>query len=127
MIVPLYSKLQSFSEMATQLTATLATVPPAPLSHPVPMELDPQEDKSRDLRDLEFLRENPKKFFEVAAIERDVTVLVGQLPTKISTVDAYKAVAELAMTHKTVTEMSDPDKPDVSRGTKIASRFQGHL
>lgn len=123
MNVPLYFKLQPFSEMATQLTAKLATVPTAPLSHPVPMELDPQEDKSRDLRDLEFLRENPKKFFEVVAIERDVAALAAQLPTKISTADAYRAVAELAMTHKTLTVMSDPNRPDVSRGTKIASRL----
>ena len=107
--------------MANQLTAQFATVPTAPLSHPVPMELDAQEDKSRDQRDLDFLRENREKFFEVAAIERDVAALAAQLPTKVNTADAYRAVAELAMTHESLKKMSDPDKPDVTRSTKIAS------
>ena len=107
--------------MANLLAAQVATMPPAPLSYPVPMDLDAQEDKSRDQRDLDYLQENPEKFEEVAAIKRDVAALAAQLPTKVNTADAVRAIAELAMTHKSLKTMSDPDKPDVTRGIKVAS------
>ena len=110
-----------FQRMANLLAAQVATVPPAPLSYPVPMHLDAQEDKTRDQRDLDYLQENPEKFEEVAAIKRDVAALAAQLPTKVNTADAVRAIAELAMTHKSLKTMSDPAKPDVTRGIKVAS------
>ena len=104
--------------MAQQLTAKIATLPTAPLSHSVPMELDVQEEKSRDQRDVEFLRE---KFLEVASIESDVATLAAQLPTVVDTSEAYKAVAELAIMHDTLKARADPDKPDATRDAKIAA------
>ena len=101
--------------MANLLAAEVATMPPPPLSHPVPMDLDAQEDK-RDQRDLEYLLDNPKKFEEIAAIRRDIASLAGQLPTKVTTTDAIRAVGELGMAHKSIKTLADPAKPDVTRG-----------
>ena len=87
-----YSRLfQSFSEMAQQLTAKVAALPAAPLAHPAPMDLDAQEEVSRDKRDMDFLRE---KFSEVASIESDVAALAAQLPTVVDSSEACKAVAD---------------------------------
>ena len=114
-----YSRLfQSFSEMAQQLTAKVAALPAAPLAHPAPMDLDAQEEVSRDKRDMDFLRE---KFSEVASIESDVAALAAQLPTVVDSSEACKAVAELALMHDTLKAMADPDTPDATRGAKIAS------
>ena len=106
--------------MANLLAAEVATVPPPPLSHSVLMDLDAQEEK-RDQRDLDYLLDNPKKFEEVAAIRRDVAALAGQLPTKVTSPDAIRAVGELAMAHKSIKTLADPAKPDVTRGIKVAS------
>ena len=107
--------------MANLLAAKVPTLPTPPLSHSVPMDLDAQEDKTRDQRDLDYLLDNPNKFEEVAAIRRDVAALAGQLPTKVTTTDAIRAIGELAMAHKSIKTLSDPDKPDVTRGIKVAS------
>ena len=107
--------------MANLLAAQVATAPPPPLGYPVPMDLDAQEDKTRDQRDLDYLLDNPKKFEEIAAIRRDIGVLVSQLPTKVASPDAIRAIGELAMAHKSIKTLSDPDKPDVTRGIKVAS------
>ena len=106
--------------MSNLLAAEVATMPPPPLSHHVPMDLDAQEDK-RDQRDLKYLLENPKKFEEIAAIRRDIASLAGQLPTKVSTTEAIRAVGELGMAHKSLKTLADPAKPDVTRGIKLAT------
>ena len=103
------------------LVAKVPTLPTPPLSHSVPMDLDAQEDKTRDQRDLDYLLNNPKKFEEIAAIRRDIGVLVSQLPTKITSTDAIRAVGEFAMARQSIKTLSDPDKPDVTRGIKMAT------
>ena len=119
MIVLDYLRLfQLFSDMAHQLTAKVAALPASPLAHPVPMDLDSQEEMSRDERDMVFLCQ---KYSEVASIENDVAALVAQLPTVVDNSEACKAVAELALIHDTLKAMADPDTPDATRSAKIAS------
>ena len=106
--------------MANLLAAEVATMPSPPLSKPVPMDLDAQEEK-RNQRDLDYLLDNPKKFEEVAAIRRDIATLAGQLPTRVSTTEAIRAVGELGMTHQSLKTLADPAKLDVTRGIKVAT------
>ena len=103
------------------LVAKVPTLPTPPLSHSVPMDLDAQEDKTRDQRDLDYLLSNPKKFEEIAAIRRDIGNLVSQLPTKITSTEAIRALGEFAMARQSIKNLSDPDKPDVTRGIKMAT------
>ena len=106
--------------MANLLAAEVATMPSPPLSKPVPMDLDAQEEK-RDQRDLDYLLDNPKKFEEVAALRRDIDTLAGQLPTRVTTNEAIRAVGELGMTHQSLKTLADPAKLDVTRGIKVAT------